>query len=416
MREQTSLSEQTIFRNAKLADGSLADLFVTGGRFSAIAPAGKAPPADFAAVDPAIIDPAIIDLGGQLVVPAFVEGHIHLDTSFYGDAWRPHIPCTNGFDVRERVAFQARNLAAAAPMAERAKNQLELCIGNGSLAMRSHVMVDASVGLGHVETILAVREEYRDLIDIQLVAFPQSGILSSPGTAELLDEAMKLGCDLVGGLDPASFDRDVSGHLDVVFALAHKHGAGVDIHLHDGGALGLFQVEEIAARTKALGMAGHVAVSHAYGLGDIPADALAKAGTMLAAAGVAIMTNAPGNHAFPPVAALRQAGVTVFSGSDNIRDSWWPYGDGDMLNRANMIGYRSGFYEDRELEAAFDVVTHAGARALGLADHGIAVGASADFVAMPARHVPEAVVAVPKDRTVYRRGRAVARDGKVLAR
>jgi len=106
----------------------------------------------------------------------------------------------------------------------------------------------------------------------------------------------------------------------------------------------------------------------------------------------------------------------VFSGSDNIRDSWWPYGDGDMLSRANMIGYRSGFYEDRELEAAFDVVTHAGARALRLADYGIAVGASADFVAMPAQHVPEAVVAVPKDRTVYRRGRTVAKNGKVLVR
>ncbi|WP_181176085.1 amidohydrolase family protein [Mesorhizobium sp. B2-3-4] len=400
------MSEQTIFRNARLADGSLADLTVIGGRFSAIAPAGQA--------DRAAVEPAAIDLGGQLVVPAFVEGHIHLDTSFYGDAWRPHIPCTNGFDVRERVAFQARNLAAAAPMAERAKNQLELCIGNGSLAMRSHVMVDASVELKHVETILAVREKYRDLIDIQLVAFPQSGILSSPGTADLLDEALKLGCDLVGGLDPASFDRDVNGHLDVIFGLAQKHGAGVDIHLHDSGTLGLFQVEEIAARTQASGMAGHVAVSHAYGLGDIPADALAKAGEMLAARGVAIMTNAPGNHAFPPVAALRQAGVTVFSGSDNIRDSWWPYGDGDMLSRANMIGYRSGFYEDHELEAAFDVVTHAGASALGLEGYGLAVGARADFVAMPAQHVPEAVVAVPKQRTVYRAGKAVARDGKVL--
>lgn len=395
------------FANARLPDGSLADLTVTGGRFSAVAPSG-------AAQGPGGSAAAMVDLAGQLVVPAFVEGHIHLDTSFYGDAWRPHIPCTNGFDVRERVAFQARNLAAAAPMAERARNQLELCVGNGSLAMRSHVMVDASVGLKHVETILAVREKYRDLIDIQLVAFPQSGILSSPGTPELLDEALKLGCELIGGLDPASFDRDVKGHLDAVFGLAQKHGAGVDIHLHDGGMLGLFEVEEIAARTKALGMQGHVAVSHAYGLGDIPPDALDKAGDMLAASGVAIMTNAPGNHAFPPVAALRRAGVTVFSGSDNIRDSWWPYGDGDMLNRANMIGYRSGFYEDHELEAAFDVVTHAGASALRLEGYGVAVGAKADFVAMPAGHVPEAVVAVPKGRTVYRAGYAVARDGKML--
>ncbi|MGX8008218.1 amidohydrolase family protein [Mesorhizobium sp. ORM8.1] len=396
---------QTHFLNARLADGRLADLIVTDGRFSAITPAA----------DAATPLASAIDLAGHLVLPAFVEGHIHLDTSFYGDAWRPHIPCTDGFDVRERVAFQMRNLALAAPMEERAKSQLELCIGNGSLAMRSHVMVDADVGLKHVETILAVREKYRELIDIQLVAFPQSGILSSPGTAELLDEALKLGCDLIGGLDPASFDRDVNGHLDVVFGLAEKRGVGVDIHLHDAGTLGLFQIEAIAARAKALGMGGKVVVSHAYALGDISADALAKAGEMLAACGVAIMTNAPGNHAFPPVAALRKAGVTVFAGSDNIRDSWWPYGDGDMLNRANMIGYRSGFYEDRELQAAYDVVSHAGARALGLEGYGIAVGAKADFVALKAEHMPEAVVAVPKDRTVYRAGREVARGGRVVA-
>ncbi|TPI36133.1 amidohydrolase family protein [Mesorhizobium sp. B3-1-6] len=397
--------DQTHFLNARLADGTVADLAVAGGRFSAIVPAANAttPPA------------GAIDLAGQLVLPAFVEGHIHLDTSFYGDAWRPHIPCTNGFDVRERVAFQMRNLEQAAPMEERAKSQLELCVGNGSLTMRSHVMVDAAVGLKHVETILGVREKYRDLIDIQLVAFPQSGILSSPGTAELLDEALKLGCDLIGGLDPASFDRDVKGHLDVVFGLAEKHGAGVDIHLHDRGTLGLFEIEEIVARTAALGMQGKVAVSHAYGLGDIFADALAGAGERIAAAGVAIMTNAPGDHPFPPVAALRKAGVTVFAGSDNIRDSWWPYGDGDMLNRANMIGYRSGFYEDRELEAAFDVVSHAGAKVLGLEGYGIAVAAKADFVALKAEHVPEAVVAVSRDRTVYRAGRAVARGGKVAA-
>ena len=126
------------------------------------------------------------------------------------------------------------------------------------------------------------------------------------------------------------------------------------------------------------------------------------------------MTNAPGNHPFPPVAALRKAGVTVFGGSDNIRDSWWPYGDGDMLNRANMIGYRSGFYEDRELEVACDVVSQAGARALGLEGYGIAVGAKADFVTLKAEHVPEAVVAVPRERTVYRAGKAIARDGAMI--
>ncbi|PTM90154.1 amidohydrolase family protein [Mycoplana dimorpha] len=399
------MTTDSIFTNARLADGRLVDIVVANGVIRTIDAAGSA--AGSAGSQ---------DLGGRLVVPGFVEGHIHLDTSFYGDEWKPHRPCTNGFDVRERVAFQAENMANAAPMAVRARNQLELCLANGATHMRSHVMVDGSVGLKSLETILAVREEYRDCIDIQLVAFPQSGILSSPGTPELLDEAIALGADLVGGLDPASFDRDVERHLDVVFGVAEKRGVGVDIHLHDMGTLGIFEIEQICARTQALGMGGQVAISHAYGLGDVPEALAGRTGALLARSGVAIMTNAPGDHAFPPVALLRAEGVTVFSGSDNIRDSWWPFGDGDMLSRASMIAYRSGFYTDDMLAAAFDVVTEAGARALGIADYGLRPGARADFVVLDAPHVPQAVVDVPKPRDVYKNGRLVASGGKVLPR
>jgi cytosine deaminase len=394
----------TLFTRARLADASFADIGVAAGRIVSIMPSGSATPEALTTVD----------VEGALLVPGFVEGHIHLDTSFYGDTWIPHKPCTNGFDVHERVAFQAENIAQAAPMAERARNQLDLCIANGSTHMRSHVMVDGSVDLKSLETILMVREEYRGLIDIQLVAFPQSGILKSPGTPTLLDEAIGMGADLVGGLDPGSFDRDIKGHLDVVFGVAEKHGVDVDIHLHDGGTLGLFTIEEICARTKALSMQGRVAVSHAYGLGELAADAIRKAADLIAASGVSIMTNAPGAHAFPPVAIMRAAGVTVFSGSDNIRDSWWPYGDGDMLGRAMMIGYRSGFYTDDELKLAFDIVTHGGARALRLEGYGIVEGAAADFVTFKAEHVPHAVVSVPKDRHVYKAGKLVALNGKVI--
>lgn len=388
------------FTNARLASGEICDLTVRDGRIAAIEPASGAL--------------GEVDIAGQLLVPGFVEGHIHLDTSFYGDRWIPHKPCTDGFDVHERVAFQAQNMAGAAPMDFRARNQLDLCIAHGSTQMRSHVMVDGSVGLASLETILAVREDYRDLIDIQLVAFPQSGILKSPGTPDLLDAAIGLGADLVGGLDPASFDRDPQAHLDVVFGVAQRRGVDVDIHLHDAGTLGASTIEEICARTEALGMQGHVAISHAYGLGDLAPDALRRIGARIAQAGVAIMTNAPGAHSFPPVAALRAEGVTVFSGSDNIRDSWWPYGDGDMLNRAMMIGYRSGFYTDDELAMAFDVVTAAGAKALRIEGYGIGVGAKADFVTLDAAHIPEAVVAVPQGRRVFKSGRLVAADGKVI--
>ncbi|MGV8833932.1 MAG: amidohydrolase family protein [Devosia sp.] len=393
-----------IFANATLADGSVAHVAVADGLISAVVGTTDAVPQEA----------QIIDLAGKMLVPGFVEGHIHLDTSFYGDDWKPHLPCTDGFDVRERVAFQMHNIANAAPMLDRARSQLNLCIGHGSTAMRSHVMIDANVGLSHLEAIMAVREEYRHIIDIQLVAFPQSGILASPGTAELMDQAAVMGCEVVGGLDPATFDRDLEGHLDVVFGIAERRGVDVDIHMHDGGSLGVFELEQIAARTVALGMGGHVAVSHAYGLGDVAPDQQRRVAARLAEAGVAIMTNAPGAHNFPPVTILRQAGVTVFSGSDNIRDSWWPYGDGDMLRRANLIGYRSGFYEDWELASAFDLVTMAGAKALRLDGYGVTPGAKADFVTFEAQHTPEAVVAVPSERSVYKAGRLVARGGKLM--
>ena len=391
----------TVFTNARLAEGVLRDIHVESGRISAIEAAGSVTPSA-----------EVIDIGGELLVPGFVEGHIHLDTSFYGDKWMPHRPCTNGFDVQERVTFQAENMAAAAPMDKRARDQLDLCIANGTLSMRSHVMVDGSVGLKSLETILAVREDYRDLIDLQLVAFPQSGILRSPGTPALLDEAIGLGADLVGGLDPASFDRDVTGHLDVVFGVAEKHGVDIDIHLHDAGSMGAFTIEEICARTVALGMQGHVAISHAYGLGDLGADAARKIAATIAKSGVSIMTNAPGNHNFPPVALLRREGVTVFSGSDNIRDSWWPYGDGDMLHRAEIIGYRSGFYTDEDLKAVFDIVTSESAKALRIESYGIEIGAKADFVTLSAANIPEAVVAFPGNRRVFKGGRLVAQGGK----
>jgi cytosine/creatinine deaminase len=396
----------TLFERATLPDGTLAAIAVAGGRISAIETGpGKSPSAG-----------ETVDLAGALVVPGFVEGHIHLDTSFIGDNWKPHRPCAAGFNVRERVQFQKENLATAAPIKQRARAQLELCIARGATHMRSHVLVDATAGMTHLETIMEVRDEYRDAIDIQLVAFPQNGVISCPGTAELLDAAVAAGCDLIGGLDPATIDRNIEGQLDVTFGIAERRGVDIDIHLHDPHMLGVFQIEQIVARTRALGMQGHVAVSHAYALGEVSLDIARRTAATLAEGGVSIMTNAPGAYPFPPVAELSKAGVIVFSGNDNIRDSWWPYGDGDMLGRAMIIGYRSGFYTDPELQLAFDVVTTNGAKALRLDSYGLQVGAKADFVALPVRHVPEAVVTPQATRAVYKGGRLVARDGAILAR
>jgi len=136
----------------------------------------------------------------------------------------------------------------------------------------SDVDIDNQLGLKNLHEILKVRERFRDLVTIEIVAFPQSGILRSPGTAALLDAAIAEGADLLGGLDPVGIDGDLDGHLDAIFAIAERRGVGIDIHLHDGGEGGIAQIRAIAERTRAAGLNGKVAVSHAFALGSVPVE------------------------------------------------------------------------------------------------------------------------------------------------
>lgn len=343
----------------------------------------------------------VIDLKGQLILPGFIDGHIHLDKSFVGDSWHPHQPAAS---LRERLAVEKRQLASALPIVERADALIRQAASFGTIAMRSHVDVDATTGLEHLHAVIAAREKWRGIMDIELVAFPQAGVMSCPGTAELLDAAIADGADVVGGIDPTAIDSDAEGQLDVVFGIAEKRGVPIDIHLHEPGQQGIDQLYRIAARTRALGMHGKVAVSHAYALGEVAPNEVDRIAVALADSGVAIMTNAPGDRAFPPILRLRKAGVIVFTGNDNIQDAWWPYGNGDMLQRAMLVGYRSGFYTDEDLHVALHMITDASAAVIGKSDYGLKVGNKADFIVVQAPNAASAVATVPSDRTIVRAG------------
>jgi cytosine deaminase len=229
-----------------------------------------------------------------------------------------------------------------------------------------------------------------------------------------LDAAIAEGADLLGGLDPVGIDGDLDGHLDALFAIAERRGVGIDIHLHDSGETGIAQLTAIAQRTEAAGLNGRVAVSHAFALGSVPTDVAERTADLLAEAGVAIMSHGPGSATIPPLKLLRDHGVEVFGGSDNIRDAWSPFGNGDMLERAMMIGYRANFRHDDELALAFDMVTAAAARVLGIVPYGIELGAPADFVVVEAGSLAEAVAARPRRKLVIKAGRIVARDGVLV--
>lgn len=348
---------------------------------------------------------ATTDAKGRLLLPALIEGHVHLDKVLWGTPWPGY---TSGTTVKERIAREkAFRGALSVPVETRGGLLVEAEIAFGTGHMRTHVDIDADWGLSNLEAVLRIRERYADKIDIEIVAFPQSGILAAPGTAELLDAALSQGADLIGGLDPAYIDGDPKGSLDIVFGLAEKHGKGVDIHLHEGGPLGLFELDLIAERTRALSLSGKVTVSHAYCLGDAAPDALAATAETLARSGVSILTSAP-EQSMPPLRPLWAAGVTVFAGNDNIRDSWSPFGTGDLLERANIAARQQNLVSDAELLGALNLVTGATAEVMGLQGYGLSPGDRADFVLVDAPAVPETIASPPRNRVVYKAGKLVA--------
>jgi cytosine deaminase len=393
-----------LIANAVLADGTKHHIDIKGGRIAALLPADAGAPAEA----------DVLDLAGALLLPPLVDGHIHLDKTLLGLPWLPNQ--ATGNKVADRIEAERKVRAArTVPEFETGSNLVRQVVASGTLHMRSHVDVDNQLGLRNLHEVLKIRERFQGLVSIQIVAFPQSGVVRSPGTADLLDAAIAEGADLVGGLDPVGIDGDLNGHLDAIFGIAERRGVGADIHLHDGGEGGIAQLLAIAERTIAAGLKNRVAVSHAFALGSVDTGTAARTADVLAKAGVAIMSHGPGGAPIPPLALLRQHGVEVFGGSDNIRDAWSPFGNGDMLERAMIIGYRANFRHDHELQLAFEMVTGAAARILGVADYGIAVGGPADFVAVEAGSVAEAVATRPRRKLVFKGGKIVAKDGVFAA-
>lgn len=337
---------------------------------------------------------------GQLALPATVDGHAHLDKTLWGLPWRPHSagPGLSGLIDNER-----RQRGTLPPVADRVRALLASYLANGTTRIRSHVDVDADNGTSAVEGVLEAAADFTDLLHVEVVAFPQSGMLIAPGTDRLLDAAVAAGASHVGGIDPASLDRDPVRHVDTIFGIAERHGCGVDIHLHDRGSLGRWEIELILQRTRAAGMHGKVTLSHAFALcdGDPAVDPLLE---QIADLEVTLATVAPGNVAPLPFARLRELGIAVVLGQDGIRDLWSPWGDADMLARASLLSWRSGHRMDEDIEHSLHLATVGGAAALGAAGHGIAVGARADLMLVAADAPAHAVVSHPPRSLVVANG------------
>ncbi|MFJ3906495.1 amidohydrolase [Streptomyces sp. NPDC090025] len=407
----------TVFRNVRPFGGAVGDLVAVDGVLVASVPEG-------AAVE-------VVEGGGRMALPTLVDAHIHPDKTSWGEPWHSRRAAEG---IAEYVAGDVELARALpTPVGERAYRLMAHAAAQGTRAMRAHADVAPAFGLSGLEGIAEARERLRGVVDVELVAFPQHGVVRTPGVTELLAEAAASGLIThIGGIDPAGFDATGAagstgatdttgavggadgGQLDTVFGLAERHGLGLDIHLHDRGETGLAPLRDIAARTKALGLQGKVSVAHAFAVAQLSGRELDETADLLAASGVALTTVALSSVTVLPFRRLAERGVVVGLGSDGVRDNWSPFGNADMLHRAWLAGWALDARLDEELRACFDLAAHGGAELLGLDRADLRPGAPADFMLVAGECVPQAVVDLPRRELVVRAGRVVARDGALV--
>lgn len=292
--------------------------------------------------------------GDLLALPSFSEKHVHLDKTLLGDKWRAVMPAHN---ILERFEIEKKVLPSLSTTTkERAKVLIEKLLQAGSTHIRTHVDIYPEVGLDNFYAIQEALSDYDGMLSYELVAFPQHGLLRS-NSQDLVRQAVRQGATLVGGVDPATVDGNMEKSLHEMMEIAVEGNADIDLHLHDPGQLGLATIKRLAEMTEDAGWQGRVTVSHAFALGDMVGREAEVITQMLTDLGISIITSVPIGRVIPPVNFLHDKGVHVAIACDNIFDSWSPFGNGDILERASRFAELSGRVSEYKLAETLKFIT-----------------------------------------------------------
>lgn len=353
-----------------------------------------------------ITDLPKLDAKGYLMLPSFRDMHIHLDKTYYGGPWKaPMIP-TKGIITRleEEEVLLPRQLPLAE---ERARKLIDLLLNSGSTHIRTHCNIDPIIGLKNLEATLRAVEAYKDKVAVEIVAFPQHGLLRSDSVG-LVREALRNGASLVGGVDPASIDEDIEKSLQTVMELAVEADADIDLHIHDPGHLGLFTFKRLAALTEEAKWQGRVTISHALGLADVSLGEAGEIAELLAYQGISVTSSVPLGRTIP-IPLLREKGVNVSLGDDSITDHWSPFGKGDSLEKAGILAERFRLSNEHSLGQALGFITGGVTPLTNEGKYAWPLkGDEANFVFIEASCSAEAVARRADRKAVYFRGNLVA--------
>ncbi|THF81312.1 amidohydrolase family protein [Cohnella fermenti] len=358
----------------------------------------------------------VFDASGYVALPGLVETHIHLDKAFLTE----RMP-GEAADLKEAIAMTAALKGGYSPedIGARSRRLLDRASRFGVTRMRTQVEIDPILRLMSWESAAGLKKEYAGRIELQLVAFPQEGIFWQPGTAELLEEAARAGADAIGGV-PYN-DRDSLEHLDYVFRLAESFGLPVDLHLDFSDDPEQLAIADVIELTKKFGLQGKVAVGHLTSLGSAEPDTARRIAAGMAEAGIHAMT-LPATDLYlngrqdayrvrrglTPVKLLLDAGVNVVFGSNNVRNAFTPFGTGDPLDIALLLGQTAHMGSAREARLLAEMCTSRAAEALGSrGTKGLEEGEPADLVLVKADGILDVVYDRPRERIVWKGGRRI---------
>ncbi len=364
-----------------------------------------------------------IDADGKLLIPGFVNIHLHLDkclTGAWAEVWEG---ATSGSPQAIQSATKVKEKFTESDIVDRATRALSTSVLAGTTAVRAFADVDTVGGLMAVKSLLKVKEKFGSLLDIQVVAFPQEGIVRDEGTEELLEKSVELGADVVGAMPWYERGRDdAEKHTDVVYRIAKAHRRRIHALIDDNSDPDSRNIEYFLGKAIREGYRGKVAASHCRGGLDSPDEEYARRIVALAReADATIVENShvslfmygrtdkhPIRRGVTRVKEFLAAGVNVAAGQDDIDDPYYPFGRGDMLELAFMMCHAAHLGTPAELESALDMVTGNPARGMGLKGYGIVEGGAADMVLLDATSVHGALRLQPDRLAVLKRGKVVA--------
>lgn len=403
------MTSQTI-RNARLADGRRVDVRLEGDRVAAVA--------DTAADQPV---GAALDAAGGLLLPAFIDTHVHLDKVLIRGQLAEHDGTLRGAIEAIHAAKRAYDIE---DVRRRARAVIEASVLTGTTRLRSHVDVDTIGGLVPLQGVLAAARDCQDIAEVAVIAFPQEGISRDPGAAELMAEAMTAGATVVGGMPHWELTEDAQReHVRFCFELAVRHDADVDMHVDETDDGSVRTLAMVVAETERRGWQGRVTVGHVCALAAADETYAAEVIAGCARAGITVVANPVTNlvlqgrgdrglvrRGTTRVRELLTAGVPVAFGQDCVLDGFYPFGRGDLLEVALISAHATHLTSAAELATVLDAVTAVPASAWRLAgSYGVVAGARADLQLYAAETWPEVLRLQDPPRRVWFRGREVAR-------